>query len=66
MLAASALDVVGVAVLADRGVLMAPIGATPIAVLLGAVVGATMLLDLAKAPLLGRLRGPTLARDGSG
>ena len=55
MLAATGLDVVAVATLASRGVLMAPVGLGPIAVLLGAVAAATVLLDLVKAPLLQRL-----------
>ena len=57
MLVATALDLVIVSVLAQRGVLMAPVGLSDIAVLLGAVAGATVVLDMLKAPFLGRL-GP--------
>ena len=58
MLVATALDVVVVGTLADRGILMSPVGLPDIAALLGAVAVVTLLLDLLKAPLLGRLRPP--------
>ena len=62
MLAATGLDLAIVATLADRGILMPPVGLAYITVLLAAVVAATLVLDLLKTPLLGRLRAPTLAR----
>jgi H+-transporting ATPase len=55
MLAATAVDVVVVALLAERGILMAPVGLAQIGVLVGAVLGTTLLLDVLKAPLLGRM-----------
>jgi len=59
MLVATGLDIVIVAVLARQGILMAPIGLADIGVLLGAVLGATLILDVLKAPLLGRIRTET-------
>ncbi len=59
MLVATGLDLVIVATLAQRGILMAPVGFAEIAVLLGAVLGVTLVLDVAKAPLLRRIRSET-------
>lgn len=50
MLAATALD------LAATGTLMAPVSMADIAILLAAVAAATLLMDVVKTPLLGRLR----------
>ena len=59
MLVATGLDVVTVATFAQRGILMVPVGLAEIAGLLGAVLGATMVLDVAKTPLLRRIRSET-------
>ncbi|MET8945416.1 plasma-membrane proton-efflux P-type ATPase [Streptomyces sp. NPDC004542] len=56
MLAATALDVVIVTVLASRGILMAPVSLTYLAALLGAVLAATLILDMLKVPLLEHMR----------
>ncbi len=55
MMLATALDVVVVAAMADRGILMAPVHLAYVAVILVAVTAVTLLLDLVKAPLLSRL-----------
>ncbi|HET9080256.1 MAG TPA: plasma-membrane proton-efflux P-type ATPase [Trebonia sp.] len=55
MLTATAADLTAVVILASRGILMAPVPPGYIAVLLGAVGVATLLLDAVKAPLLRRL-----------
>jgi len=52
MLAATAADLVIVAMLASLGILMAPIALTRVLVLLGSVLAATLALDAAKVPLL--------------
>ena len=57
MMLATGLDVVVVVAMADRGILMAPVHLAYLALLLAAVVAATLLLDLVKAPLLSRLGG---------
>ena len=56
MMLATVLDVAVVATMAGRGILMAPVHLAYIALLLVAVVAATVLLDLVKVTLLGRLR----------
>ncbi len=56
MLSATAADLVIVTALASAGILMAAIPLTGVLVLLAAVAAATILLDLAKVPLLRRLR----------
>lgn len=61
MLAATAADLVVVTVFATRGILMAPVPLVDVGVLLAAVLAATALLDLAKAPLLARIRSDATA-----
>ena len=61
MLAATAADLVVVTVFATRGILMAPVPLVDVGVLLAAVLAATALLDLAKAPLLAKIRSDATA-----
>ena len=61
MLAATAADLVLVTVFATRGILMASVPLVDVGVLLAAVLAATALLDLAKAPLLARIRSDATA-----
>ena len=59
MLGATVADLAVVTVFAARGILMAAVPLVDVGVLLAAVVAATAVLDLAKAPLLGRIRSDT-------
>ena len=59
MLGATVADLVVVTAFAARGILMAAVPLVDIGVLLGAVLAATLLLDLLKAPLLARIRSDT-------
>ena len=56
MLAATALDLVIVAILATRGILMSAISLADVGVMIGVVLAVTLVLDLLKAPLLARIR----------
>jgi len=62
MLAATAADLVLVTIFAVRGILMAAVPLADVGVLLAAVLGATVVLDLVKAPLLRRIRSDTGTR----
>jgi H+-transporting ATPase len=61
MLGATLADLAVVTVLASRGILMAKVHLADLGVLLASVLVATAVLDLAKAPLLARIRSDTLA-----
>ena len=61
LMLATALDVAVVAAMADLGILMAPVHLAYIVLLLAAVVAATLLLDLVKAPLLSGLGAQVVA-----
>jgi H+-transporting ATPase len=56
MLTATTLDLVIVTMLATRGILMAPVSLTYLTALLGAVLAATLILDMLKVPLLQHMR----------
>lgn len=58
MMVATVLDLVVVTILATQGILMAPVSLAEIGGLLGSLLAATVLLDLLKAPLIGRIRSP--------
>ena len=60
MLGATVADLVVVTVLAARGILMASVPLVDVGVLLGAVLVATVALDLLKAPLLASIRSDTV------
>jgi H+-transporting ATPase len=59
MLGATVADLVVVTAFAARGILMAAVPLVDVGVLLAAVLAATLLLDLLKAPLLSRIRSDT-------
>ncbi len=59
MLAATVGDLILVSIFATSGILMAAVPLLDVGVLLAAVLGATIALDLVKAPLLVRIRGET-------
>ena len=59
MLGATVADLVVVTAFASRGILMAAVPLVDVGVLLAAVLAATLVLDLLKAPLLARIRSDT-------
>ncbi len=61
MLGATVADLVVVTVLATRGILMASVPLVDVGVLLGCVLVATAVLDVAKAPLLAIIRSDTVS-----
>ena len=60
MLVATGADLVVVTLLATRGILMAAVPPVDVGALLGAVLAATAVLDLVKAPILARIRTETV------
>ncbi|MGC8464241.1 MAG: plasma-membrane proton-efflux P-type ATPase, partial [Acidimicrobiales bacterium] len=60
MLGATVADLAVVTVLATRGILMASVPLVDVGVLLGCVLVATAILDVAKAPLLATIRSDTV------
>ena len=56
MVISSVVDVIVVATIANRGILMAPVGAGVIALVIGVVLAVTLVLDQVKRPLARRIR----------